>query len=293
MFKIYIDKFRRATVVEKLIVINVVIFIITFTYKTVCFLLQIPESSVLSWLVFPADIHELLRKPWTLFTYAFLHDGFFHLLFNMLVLYFSGNFFLTYFAGKRLLNFYFLGAFAGALVFLLSYNLFPAFSNTGEAYLLGASAGVMAVLIGIATHIPYMGIRLLLLGSVKLWHIAVFFVILDIIMIPFGNGGGRLAHLGGALLGFTYVKMLDRGVDIGKWWETFIGWITGLFVVKKQKPLKTVHRNKNTNKKTETSYSSKTNNQKKIDMILDKISKSGYDSLSKEEKDFLFKAGNN
>lgn len=292
MFKKYIEKYRRATVVEKLIIINVGIFILTFGYKTICFLFQIPESSVLNWLTFPADGNEFLRKPWTIFTYAFLHDGIFHLLFNMMVLYFSGNFFLAYFTGKRLLNFYFLGIFAGALIFMLSYNLFPAFANTNKAYLLGASAGVMAVLVGIATHIPYMGIRLLLIGTIKLWHIAVFFVILDIIMIPLGNAGGRLAHLGGALLGFSYVKMLDRGVDIGKWWEIFTDWIMGLFSFKKQKPLKTVHRNKNTYKKTEASNPSKTENQKKIDSILDKISKGGYDSLSKEEKDFLFKAGN-
>src|SRR5690606_13307336 len=180
MIKKYLDKFKKATVVEKLIVINVGIFILTFGYKTVCFLFQIPESSLFNWLTFPAESHEFLKKPWTLFTYAFLHDNIFHLFFNMLVLYFSGNFFLAYFTGKRLLNFYFLGAFAGALMFLLSYNLFPAFADTDKAYLLGASAGVMAVLIGIATHIPYMGIRLLLIGTIKLWHIAVFFVVLDI-----------------------------------------------------------------------------------------------------------------
>lgn len=286
-------RFKNANVVEKLIAVNVLLFILLYGIKTVAFLFQIPESNILDWFVFSKNPEDLLYKPWSIITYAFFHGGIWHLFFNMLLLYYAGGFFLTYFSPKRLLNFYFLGAMAGALVYMLSYNFFPAFSGVGKSYLIGASASVMAILVGIATHIPYMGVRLLLFGTVKLWHIAAFFVVLDIIRIPTGNAGGYLAHLGGAFLGYIYVKQLDKGKDIGKWWENFMDWLAGLFTPKKKKPFRTVHRN--TNKKTGSSSPSskpaKNEKQKKIDAILDKISKSGYDSLSKEEKDFLFKSG--
>lgn len=284
-------KFKHASVVEKLIAVNVALFILSFGFKTIAFLFQFPESNILGWFVFSQDLGSLLYKPWSIITYAFFHGDFFHIFFNMLVLYYAGTLFLTYFSPKRLLNFYFLGAISGALVYALSYNLFPVFAGS-KSYLIGASAAVMAVLVGIATHIPYLGIRLLFLGTVKLWHIAVFFVVLDLIRIPMGNAGGHLAHLGGALLGYVYVKQLDKGKDIGKWWEQLMDWFTGLFTGRKKQPFKTVHRNRTTAKKQpkSTAYS-KDDKQQKIDAILDKISKSGYDSLSKQEKDFLFKAG--
>jgi len=267
----------------------VVLFVLSFGFKTLTFLFQLPEGSIMDRLVFSSDLNEMLYKPWSVITYAFFHGDVFHIFFNMLLFYYAGTFFLTYFSPKRLLNFYFLGAIVGALVYALSYNLFPAFAGIGRSYLIGASAAVMAVLIGIATHIPYMGVRLLFLGTVKLWHIAVFFVVLDIIRIPMGNAGGHLAHLGGALLGYVYVKQLDKGTDIGKWWENFMDWIVGLFTPKKKQSFK-VHRNTKT-KRTPNPKQSKDEKQRNIDAILDKISRSGYDSLSKEEKDYLFKAG--
>ncbi|HZH70061.1 MAG TPA: rhomboid family intramembrane serine protease [Flavobacteriaceae bacterium] len=284
-------KFQQANMVEKLIAVNVVLFILTFAFKTFAFLLQIPEGSFLDWVVFSKDLEELIFKPWSIVSYAFFHGGLFHLFFNMLLLYYAGSFFLTYFSPKKLLNFYFLGAICGALVYALSFNLFPAFTGIGKSYLIGASASVMAILVGIATHIPYMGVRLLILGTVKLWHIAAFFVILDIIRIPMGNAGGHLAHLGGALLGYIYVKQLAKGNDIGLWWEKLMNGFAGLFSSKKKSPFKTVHRNKTSTRSASKTKSNKDEKQRKIDAILDKISKSGYDSLSKEEKDFLFKSG--
>jgi hypothetical protein len=207
----------------------------------------------------------------------------------MLILYFSGIYFLNFFSAKRMLNYYFLGAIAGALVFMLSYNIFPAFAGT-RSHLIGASAAVMAILVGIATHIPNMRIRLMFLGSLKFWWIAAFLVALDVIQIPFGNAGGHLAHLGGALLGFVYTKQIAKGNDIGKPIEKVGGWVSGLFSGKKKSPFKKVHRNKKNNARR-TNTSSKSEHQAKIDAILDKIGKSGYDSLTKEEKDFLFNAG--
>ncbi len=289
-------KIQTATVTEKLIAINVLVFILFFLLKTIAYLFQLPSDFLLEWFVFPKEPMEFLLKPWSIITYSFLHSGIWHILSNMLILYFSGIYFLNYFSPKRLLNYYFLGVIIGALVYMLSYNLFPAFQGTGRSYLMGASAGVMAVLIGIASHVPNMRVRLMLIGSVKFWWIAAFLVVLDVIQIPMGNAGGHLAHLGGAALGYLYTNQLKKGNDIGKWFENLMDYIASIFSPRERKArMKTVHRTGKTAKtarRTTTSRSvSKDEKQKRVDAILDKISKSGYESLSKAEKDFLFQAG--
>ena len=292
-------KIKTATITEKLIAINVVVFILFFLIKTIAYLFQLPSEFLMEWFVFPKEPGELLFKPWSIITYAFLHSGIWHILSNMLILYYAGVYFLNYFSPKKLLNFYFLGAIFGALVYMASYNLFPAFQGTGRSYLLGASAAVMSVLVGIATHIPQMRIRLLLIGSIKFWWIAAFLVTLDVIQIPINNPGGHLAHLGGAAFGYIYATQLGRGNDIASGFEKFMDWIASLFSGSKnttrRSNLKTVHRRKNTNSTTSTTHSSRGRNKKeeqeKIDAILDKISKSGYDSLTRQEKEFLFNAG--
>jgi hypothetical protein len=150
----------------------------------------------------------------------------------------------------------------------------------------------MAILVGAATYTPFSEIRLLLIGNVKMWHLALALVLLDLIQIPLNNTGGHIAHLGGALLGYLYIKMLQNGTDLTKGISAFLDYISELFRPKKATPFKTVHRN--TQKQSQTSTvtrADKDMTQKKIDDILDKISKSGYDSLTKEEKEFLFKVG--
>ncbi len=289
-------KIQTATVTEKLIAVNVLVFILFFLFRTLAYLFQLPSDFLLEWFVFPKEPMEFLLKPWSIITYSFLHSGIWHILSNMLILYFSGIYFLNYFSPKRLLNYYFLGVIIGALVYMLSYNLFPAFQGTGRSYLMGASAGVMAVLIGIASHIPNMRVRLLLIGSIKFWWIAAFLVVIDIIQIPMGNAGGHLAHLGGAALGYLYTNQLQKGNDIGKWFENLMDGIASIFKPREKKArMKTVHRSGKTTTARSASRQSKTmdkdDKQKKVDAILDKISKSGYDSLSKAEKDFLFQAG--
>lgn len=292
------DKFRyklqTATVVEKLIAINVVVFILFFLIKTIAFLFNLPSDFITEWLVFPKELGEFIFKPWSIITYSFLHSGIWHILSNMLILYYAGIYFLNYFSSKKLLTFYFLGVVIGALVYMLSYNLFPAFEATGKSYLVGASAGVMAVLVGVATKVPDMRIRLMFIGSIKFWYIAAFLVVIDIIQIPFGNAGGHFAHLGGAFFGYMYTKQLARGNDMGIGFEKLIIWFISLFETTKeaQPTMKTVY--KKTGKsivKTKVASINKNEKQQKIDAILDKISKSGYDSLTKQEKDFLFHAG--
>ena len=289
---------KTATASEKLIAINVAVFILFFFFKTLAFLFQLPSDFLLEWFVFPKEPGEFIFKPWSIITYAFLHAGIWHILSNMLILYYAGIYFLNYFSQKKLLTFYFLGAIFGALVYMASYNLFPAFAGTGKSYLIGASAAVMSVLVGIATHIPNMRIRLILLGPIKFWWIAAFLIVLDIVQIPMNNPGGHLAHLGGAAFGYLYASQLGRGNDIASGFEKMMDWFGSLFSGKKSKTrksnLKTVHRKTPTGGTT-TTYTSRTENKKeeqeKIDAILDKISKSGYDSLTKQEKEFLFNAG--
>lgn len=293
-------KLQTATVTEKLIVINVVVFVVFFLLKTIAYLFQWPADFLLEWFVFPKEPGEFLFKPWSIITYAFLHSGIWHILGNMLILYYSGIYFLNYFSPKKLLNFYFLGAIFGALVYMASYNLFPAFQGMGRSYLLGASAAVMAVLVGVATHVPHLRIRLLLIGSIKFWWIAAFLVVLDIIQIPLNNPGGHLAHLGGAGFGYLYAKQLGRGNDIASGFEKMMDWFGSMFTTnkktRKKSNLKTVHRRKSsagTSASFSSTRQSKKEEQEKIDAILDKISKSGYDSLTKQEKDYLFNAGKN
>ena len=194
------------------------------------------------------------------------------------------------FSPRRFLVMYFLGAAFGGFIFMLSYNLFPVFSGA-HAALIGASAAVMAILIFVCTYMPNREVRLIFI-NVKLWYIGAFFVLLDLVQLPMGNSGGHLAHLGGAFIGFFYAGRLREGKGAGKWFERFISG-TGKSNGRKKKkksPLKTVYKNRSST--TATSAKMKKNEyQQQIDDILDKISKSGYESLSKEEKDFLFKSG--
>ncbi len=296
-------KYYTATIVERLIAINVVVFVLFFLLKTIAFLFKLPEDFADEWFVFPKEIEAYVYKPWTIITYAFMHSGLWHLLMNMMILYFSGRIFMTYFSGKRIITVYMLGAIMGALVYMLSYNLFPVFSNIGASVLIGASASVMAIFLVVATYAPNLSVRMFFLGNIKLWWIAAFFVISDVVQIPMGNAGGHLAHLGGALFGYMYATQLQKGNDIGSGFEKFAKSFLGLFSSSKKSPLKTVHKSKpkqarqnSTSAKSASDSPSvnrikKNEQQQKIDAILDKISKSGYESLTKGEKDFLFRVG--
>ena len=291
-------KYGRLSIVEKLIVINIVVFIID---RLIPFLFQLDPYIIVEWFQLPKEINDFIWKPWTIVTYAFFHGSIGHIFWNMLLLFFVGRSFLNLFGGRRFLNVYFLGGIVGGLLFLISYNVFPVFLASNTPGLIGASAAVLAILIFLSTYMPNMEVRLIFF-NVKLWYIGLALVLWDLVMISTGNNsGGRIAHLGGALLGYLYANQLSKGRDIGSGFEKMMSGMAGLFKPKKKSPLKTVHRNQNkskstyTGKKTTTKSTAagKTEDQRKIDEILDKISKSGYESLSKSEKDFLFKAGKN
>ena len=239
------------------------------------------------WLLLSSSPSELIFKPWTLLTYAFFHGGIMHLIFNLLVLNFAARLFLTFFTQKQFFGLYLLAAIFSGLIFVLTYFLFA-----GAGVLIGASGAIMAVVIASATYAPFYQLRLLLIGNVKLWHIAAVFLILDLIQLPTNNMGGHIAHLGGAFFGFLYIKLLQNGTDLSLIITNIINFFANIFKPKKGTPFKKVHRNPTQPKeKTVSKIVVKDITQQQIDEILDKISQSGYDSLTKDEKEFLFRAG--
>lgn len=279
-------KLGRLNVLEKIIAINVLVFVFGFIAKQ--FLLH---SSSLFWLELPSDFFDFLYKPWTIITYGFAHYGFLHILFNMIVLYFVSRLMLNLFNPKMALNIYFLGIIFGGLAFLLVYNVLPKSMVSVVTVLVGASAGVRALLIFLCSYMPQTEVRLIAF-NIKLWYLGVALVVIDIMGLFSLNQGGSIAHLGGSLLGYLYATQLQKGTDIGKGFERFTDWVSNLFKANKKSPLKAVYKSKS-NKvagHTKTEFN-EFNKQKQIDLILDKISKSGYESLTKEEKEFLFKAG--
>ncbi|PWH83307.1 rhomboid family intramembrane serine protease [Algibacter marinivivus] len=279
------EKLSNLNVLEKIIAINLVIFLLAFILKP-----------YLIWFELPSAFSKFITKPWSIITYAFLHYDTLHILFNMLWLYFLGRMFINLFSPKMALNVYFLGAICGGLLFMLCYTLFPS-TFGGSSRLLGASAAVRALLIFLCAYMPNQEIRFFTF-NLKLWYVGAAIVVLDVMGVfsginnlETGNAGGYLAHLGGALLGYFYAKQLIKGNDIGKGFEKLMDGVVNLFKVSKKGPLKTVHKNKSKVGGYTKADFNEFNNQKKIDVILDKISKSGYDSLTSEEKEFLFKAG--
>lgn len=285
-------QFKMANIVVKIIAINVAVFLL---FLIIPWILNVTSFYAKGWFVLPAKWIELLQQPWSLITYQFLHVDFWHIFWNMMVLYFFGNIVLNIFTEKRFLTVYILGGIAGGILFAVAYNLFPVLQGS-SAYLQGASASVMAIMIFMATYRPNTEVRLLVF-NVKLWHIGIVLVLMDLIQIPASqNAGGLISHLGGAIFGYIYAQQLAKGKDIGLWWEKLLDSLGSYFKKKdKTATMKTVYKKNNssgyTTKTTVNPGLSKSEKQIKIDTILDKISKSGYDSLSKQEKDFLFQAG--
>ena len=280
------NNFKGGNSLTKLIYINVGVFLIASVLRVLSFLFMVNGWEFLSYFTLPASIPLLIKKPWSIISYMFLHQSFIHLLFNMLWLYFGGQIFLSFFDNKKLISTYVLGGISGAVLFILSFNLFPVFATAlPNAVALGASASVLAIIMAIATKSPNYSIRLLLIGNIKLKHIAIVSIVLDIMSIPQGNAGGHIAHLGGAFFGYLYVKQLNSGNDIANSFNKIMDNLNSY--LKKDPKLKKAY----SRKKSDQDYrKEKVQNQAKIDNILDKIAKSGYEGLTKDEKDTLFKA---
>ena len=274
---------RSHSKINLLIGINVIVFLLINIGDTIAkFLFNISLIQTYSdeFLRLTAFLPKLAYRFWTPVTYMFMHDGIFHILFNMLWLYWFGQIFEEYLGNKRTVGLYFLGGLAGAVFFIASFNIFPFFTHNNAAIgtaLVGASASVMAIMVATATLLPDYTISLMFIGPVRLKWLVLFFIVIDFLGIVGPNAGGELAHLGGGLIGFIYIKQLQKGHD-------WIGGIAGLF--KSKSNLKVVSKNTSRN-------SSDLPRQEEIDTILDKISRSGYDSLTRQEKEVLFRASNN
>lgn len=277
-------QYKLGGIAMRVIYWNIACFLISLVFF---YQFSIGQFAFPGWLALSSDPEVFLFKPWTFLTYAFFHDGFLHLLFNMMVLNFASSLFLTFFTQKQYLGLYILSAVFSGIVFVLTYY----FLNY-SASIVGASAAIMAILVATTTYQPLMNVRLLLIGNVKLWHITAVILILDLMQLRLGNMGGHISHLAGAVFGFIFIKLLQNGTDLSIMVSRTLDFFTNLFRKSPATPFRTVH--KNYKKPTEKPISrivTKDKTQQQIDEILDKISQSGYDCLTKEEKEFLFKAG--
>ncbi|MBC8047067.1 MAG: rhomboid family intramembrane serine protease [Fimbriimonadaceae bacterium] len=278
------NKYRYGSVITKLLLINVLVFVIQSIILLIFTLSGRQEifTGFLNHFYFPAKLSEFIIKPWSIITFQFLHDplGIFHILFNMLYLYFFGRIILDFLNSRYIFPLYLTGGIIGGLLFMVTYNLSPAFQN--NAVLFGASASVLAIVVAAATLAPDYTVFLILIGAVKLKYIAFIAILIDIVSISArSNEGGHLSHLGGALAGFLFIKSYQRGYNWFNWYFKLEDRIKNY---RSRKP-KVVYVN-TAPKKTKSIVSD--DRQKKLDAILDKISKSGYESLNAAEKEFLF-----
>lgn len=283
--------FARGSILARLIGVNVAIFVAVNLIRVFFFLWNVDGTAeaMSQWLGISSNVHVVLHRPWTLFTYMFLHFDFLHILFNMIVLYVGGRLFSDFIGQDRLTATYLLGGLAGALFYIISFNVFPVFEEVVSFSLaIGASASVLAIFIAIATYMPNYQLPLLLFGRIRLKYIAIFFVVLDLISIDQGNPGGHLAHLGGALWGYIYARLLKSGRDPAMVIGFYLEKVIRIF---RKRPTMRVEYTRERYVSDEEYNKQRAEQQQKIDHILDKISKHGYDSLTKEEKQLLFKMG--
>ncbi|ELR68128.1 Rhomboid family protein [Fulvivirga imtechensis AK7] len=283
----------------QLIIINVVVFLFLAVLNVFSSLFNFREVFAVIYDQFsiPPLFGEFLTRPWTLVTYAFAHSlsDIFHILFNMLVFYWFAKLIIEYLGSDKVISLYVLGALAGGIAYLMVYNLIPFYAaRSGFGGMVGASAAVYAVVVAAATLIPNYTFFLLFLGPVRIKYIAAFYIVLSFLGSVGNNAGGNIAHLGGALIGFIYIKQLQGGNDWGAWVTTFRRFVKSFFV--KQSNIKVSYKkgrpasSRSTSGSSRTSSSSAKASQDEIDAILDKISERGYESLTKEEKQKLFNA---
>jgi membrane associated rhomboid family serine protease len=284
---------RRDNALNQLIIINALVWSVLIILYAICFLTQAKPvyALVLRQLALSSDLLVLLRHPWTLLTYAFVHEGFLHILFNMLNLYWFGQLIREYLGDRRLVSIYVLGALAGALFFLLAYNFIPVLGPGLGLPVIGASASVTAIIVAAATLLPDYTFMLFIVGAVKIKWIALAVVLISLAGINGGNPGGEITHLGGALLGFVFVKQLKAGRDMGRPVVAVGNWVSALF--QPRPAMKVTHRSPVSVGRSTTAAGKATPSTtppEEVDLILDKISRSGYESLSKDEKQKLFRA---
>lgn len=280
--------FKRKDYFARLLVINIAVMVVVSVIRLIAKLYQIPDVMLLNGYIFeylavPSDLLHLPFRFWTVLTYMFLHVDFFHILFNLLWFYWFGKIFLEYFDQRYLLINYIAGGLAGVVMYLFFYNMFPLFEPmVQESRLLGASAAVMAIVAAVAFYVPDYTVQLFLIGRIRVFYIALALFVIDFFMITGDNAGGHLAHIGGAIWGYLFVRLYSKGYKfrMKKWKNPFA----------RPKVKKTYSTGRPL---TDEEYRRrKVDEQEQIDAILDKIKVSGYNSLTSKEKELLFKASN-
>lgn len=282
--------FKQGSVLTRLIYINIGVFLLV-AIANALFRLTGQPPFLAEWLSLPSDLTLLIKRPWTLLTYMFMHAGFIHLLFNILGLYWFGKLFLYHFEGAKLLSVYLLGGFVAGALYVVAFNVFPLFTGS-QSMLLGASGSVFAILVAAAFYDPERRLMIPLIGSFALKYVALFYVVLSVIGISASNAGGNIAHLGGALWGWYYIRSLGRGKDLGAGFIALINRLGNLISqgLKSKTKMKVTYKQQAPRDDYEYNRQ-KHHQQEEMNRILDKIAKSGYESLSKKEKEILFKQG--
>lgn len=278
--------YRQGSMLLRLIFINIGVFLLLHVVAIGAMLFN-ASGDFLQWVELPSDLTTLLHRPWTLLTYMFSHYGLLHILFNMLWLYWLGRIFMEYFSSKQLTGVYLLGGWGGALLYLAAYNLLPYFAGT-HAFLIGASAAVIAVVVATAVYAPDYKIGLLFIGEVSLKWVAIVTIIIDVLGLESGNVGGNIAHIGGAIVGAWFALRIKRGRDITRPLNSLIDAVVALCNGRSWPRVERQSRQRQ--QPAAPHRPADTISEAELDQILGKIKVSGYDALTDEEKDKLFKA---
>lgn len=284
------ENFRRGDIVTQLIYINVGVFLLVTLVNLFLTLFNMGGGQQwMNYLMFPASLERFIRQPWSVLSYMFMHAGILHILFNMLWLYWFGRLFLNFFSARHLRGLYVLGGIAGAVLYMVAYNLFPYFRDAvAFSYLLGASASVLAIVVATAVREPDYPVQFMFIGTVRLKYVAIFMVVLDLLFMTADNAGGHLAHLGGALAGWWFASGLVKGRDLTRWINMALDFCSGRWRQTPRKPKMKVHYG---DKEKDYDFNArKKARADEIDRILDKLRKSGYNSLTEDEKKSLFDA---
>nr|WP_203558420.1 rhomboid family intramembrane serine protease [Bacteroides sp. 519] len=287
------NNFKRGTIYIQLIYINVAVFLFTSLLSIFFRLFNRSFDPILGWFELPASVERFIHQPWSLITYMFMHANIFHVLFNMLWLYWFGSIFMNIFSSKHLRGIYILGGICGGLLYILSYNIFPYFANVVHlSVMVGASASILAIVAAAAYREPNYPIRLLFFGAIPLKYLAIVVVLSDLLLMTSGNAGGHIAHIGGALAGVGFAAGLNKGLDITAWINGTLDWFSSLFSKKQRADRKRAKMKvSKTSRDKDYDYNANKKAQSdEIDRILDKLKRSGYNSLTAEEKKSLFDA---
>ena len=296
-------EYSYGNMVTRIVIVNVSVFVLINLVRVILWasnggVMPSIYSEIVHFLSMSSDPWYILTHPWVIFTSMFLHEGLWHILFNMLFLYWFGRIVGDFIGNHRILPIYLMGGLVGNLFFFLSANML-AYGAGSAVFALGASGAVMAIVMASAVLAPDYQMRLILIGDVKLKYVVAVLIFLDIIALTGTNTGGHFAHIGGVIFGALFISLLRSGTDLSAPVNSAIQWVTQKKTPKVSTRKKSprvpfmVYKNEDAAKKKKSNPSAAPRDddfQQKLDAILEKIKAEGYESLTQEEKEFLFQA---